>query len=228
MSSRHDLKLDWCSYEAAKYACEKWHYSGSIPHSKLAKIGVWEDGIFIGAVIYGVGATSTLVQRYGLRPEQGAELVRVALRKHRSEVSRILAISVKMIKKSFPGLQLIVSFADPEQDHIGVIYKACGWVYTGKSQPSPEYVYLGKRWQGRSFRHKYKGMEHHPDVVIVDGSAKHRYLYPLTDAMRATIALLSRPYPQRATSIVVDAPGDQPGEGGAEPTVALQINQEVS
>ena len=53
--SKPQLKLDWCSHEAAKYAVEHWHYSGRIPPSKLAKVGVWEDGQFIGAIVYGVG-----------------------------------------------------------------------------------------------------------------------------------------------------------------------------
>ena len=48
MSDKVDLRLDWCSYEAAKYAVEHWHYSKRMPKSKLAKIGVWEDGEFIG------------------------------------------------------------------------------------------------------------------------------------------------------------------------------------
>ena len=37
------LRLDWCSYAAAKYACENWHYSKCLPASKIVKIGVWED-----------------------------------------------------------------------------------------------------------------------------------------------------------------------------------------
>jgi hypothetical protein len=59
------LYLDWCSHEAAKFAVEHWHYSKVIPKSKLAKIGVWEDGTFIGAIIFGVGATADLVKAYG-------------------------------------------------------------------------------------------------------------------------------------------------------------------
>lgn len=61
------LHLDWCSYEAAKFACEKWHYSKCIPKSKLVKIGVWEHDVFVGVVIFGVGATHDLVKQYGLK-----------------------------------------------------------------------------------------------------------------------------------------------------------------
>ena len=52
------LKLDWATHEAATYAVEHWHYSHTMPKSKLVKIGVWEDGKFIGVVLFGVGATT--------------------------------------------------------------------------------------------------------------------------------------------------------------------------
>ena len=194
--SKADLKIDWASHEAAKYACEKWHYSRCIPKSKLAKFGVWENQSFIGTVIYGVGATADLVKRYGLRPEEGCELVRVALTAHLTPVTRILAITMRMLKKTYPGLRLIVSFADPEQGHHGGIYQGGGWVFSGLSSVSDEYIYRGKRWQGRAFRHKFKGMERHPDVQRVKGSAKIRYLMPLDDEMRAKISPLSKPYPK--------------------------------
>ena len=45
--SKPVLKLDWCSHEAATFAVMHWHYSKAMPKSKLAKVGVWEDGKFI-------------------------------------------------------------------------------------------------------------------------------------------------------------------------------------
>lgn len=219
------LLIDWATHDAAKYACENWHYSKCIPKSKLVKIGVWEDNIFIGVVIFGVGATSSLVQKYGLKMEQGCELVRVALNRHKTEVTRIVAIAIKFLKKSNPGLRLIVSFADPEQGHNGGIYQGGNWVYSGKSQSSDEYIYKGKRWQGRSFRNKYKGMEKHKDVKIVKGSSKHRYLMPLDDEMKLKIEKLRLPYPKRASS-VESGTSDFRSEGGGEsPTDALQLNK---
>jgi len=126
MNSRPELRIDWCSHDAARYACENWHYSKCVPKSKLAKIGVWENGIFIGVLIYGVGATPDLVKPYGLTKEQGCELVRISLRNHQTPVSRLIAISLRVLKKEFPGLRLVVSFADPEQGHHGGVYQASG------------------------------------------------------------------------------------------------------
>lgn len=128
-TSKPVLKIDWATHEAAKFAVENWHYSKTMPKSKLAKFGVWEQGKFIGAVIYGVGATSDLVKSYGLDATQGCELVRVALTKHKTPVSRIIAISLRILKKQYQNLRLVVSFADPAQSHHGGIYQAGGWVF---------------------------------------------------------------------------------------------------
>jgi hypothetical protein len=219
--SKCDLKIDWATHDAARYACEHWHYSRCLPPSKTAKFGVWENGKFVGAVVYGVGATSSLVKQYGLQMQEGCELIRIAMCHHQTPVSKIVAISLRILKKTFPGLRLVVSFADPEQGHHGGIYQAGGWIFNGNSQSSDEYIYLGKRWQGRAFRHKYKGMEKHPSVQIVRGSSKHRYLMPLDSEMRKKILPLARPYPKRAGSDTKDTPGFHPGEGGSTPTPAL-------
>ncbi len=215
------LRLDWATHEAAELACKRWHYSKCIPKSKLVKIGVWESDKFIGVVIFGVGATGTLVKRYGLKMTEGCELVRIALGKHETPVSRIVSIAIKMLRKIAPGLRLIVSFADPEQGHHGGIYQAGGWMYAGRSSASDEYIYRGKRWQGRSFRNKFKGMEHHPSVQIVKGSSKLRYLMPLDKEIRERINSLSLKYPKRAGSIANDAIVLQTVEGGVTPTPAL-------
>lgn len=215
------LKIDWATHAAAEYACRNFHYSRSIPKSKLVKVGVWENNKFIGVVIFGVGATSSLVQRYGLKMEEGCELVRIALSVHVTPVTRIVKIALKFLKKSNPKLRLVVSFADPDQGHHGGIYQGGGWIYTGKTSASPEYIYRGKRWQGRSFRNAHKGMENHPDVITVMGSSKHRYLMPLDKEMNQKIQTLRKTYPTRAGSKAIVAPGFHPGEGGETPTPAL-------
>ena len=130
-----DLRIDWATHAAAKYACENWHYSGCIPKSKLSKVGVWEDGKFIGVVIFGSGASPQIGNPYKLHPDQVCELVRVALTKHITPVSKILAIALKLVAKANPRLKLVVSYADPLQGHHGGIYQATNWIYSGKTAP---------------------------------------------------------------------------------------------
>lgn len=196
-----------------------------MPKSKLAKIGVWENGKFVGVVIYGVGATSDLVKRYGLKPEQGCELVRVALRDHETQVSRILAISFRILKKEFANLRLVVSFADPEQDHHGGIYQAGGWTYAGKSLPDRMYFINGEMVHPRAASIIVKSgkmTRRQIELYRVPNAGKHRYLMPLDDEIRQRIEPLRKPYPKRVRSEDSGTAGNQSAGGGANPTRTLQ------
>ena len=84
MSSKLVLKIDWATHEAAKYACENWHYSGCIPSSlqKRYAIGLWEDNDFKGVIIFGHGANPSIGKPYDLTINEFIELTRVALKKH--------------------------------------------------------------------------------------------------------------------------------------------------
>jgi hypothetical protein len=238
MSSKPALKLDWCSHEAAKYAVEKWHYSGCVPNQKTVKVGVWEGGKFVGAVLFGTGANCQMFKPYGLSDTQGCELVRVALSPaHEAPVSRVVAVALRLLPKVCPKVRLVVSFADPEQGHHGGIYQAGGWVYAGSTLAADEYMVNGRRMHGRALRmtrttHRFGHLKTEnvlewarkvidPAAHRVAGSSKYRYLMPLDPDMRAKVAPLAKPYPKRAGSIVADAPAHQAGEGGSIPTPAL-------
>lgn len=192
------LKLAWCSFQAASYAVTHWHYSRRMPNGKLVKIGVWEDGRFVGAIIFGLGATRHLVSPYGLEPHEGCELVRVALDHHKTKVSRILAIALRMLRRKCPGLKLVISYADPSEGHVGSIYKANGWIYLGKT-PRDRYPVLDGRIahpRTLSCRIKAGKVKSRSDVEYVAKPGKHRYAMPLDPSTRASILKISRPYPQ--------------------------------
>ena len=194
------LRLDWCTHEAAKYAVEHWHYSRKLPASKTVRIGVWEGGLFIGCLLYSWGSNRNLPASYGVAQTQCAELTRVALRSHAAPVSRILAISVRMLRKQSPGLRVLVSYADPNHDHHGGIYQAAGWLYTGRSAVNEAYevdgVVMHKRLlTGSSYGRKAPPMPVTAKRVVP--MQKFRYVMPLDAAMRAQVAPLAKPYPKR-------------------------------
>lgn len=222
MSSKSDLRIDWATHAAAKYSCENWHYSKSLPVGKLVKIGVWEKGEFVGVVLFAWGMNKSLGSPYGLKITECCELVRVAIRMHDCTISRIVALSLRFLRKQSPGLRLVVSFADPAAGHHGGIYQAGGWIYAGKSATNFEWRLNGKRLNKRAYTGRNFGtpkMQVPSGAVRVTLPGKHRYLMPLDDEMRAKIAPLAKPYPKR------DKPGDggvHPHSGGAAPTVTLQ------
>lgn len=219
------LKIDWATHEAAKYACENWHYSKCVPAGKLVKVGAWEDGRFIGVVLFARGATPNLGKPYGLNQDECVELVRIALAKHETPVSRIASIALRFLKSSNPKLKLVVSFADRSQGHHGGIYQAGNWIYSGCGASAKFYMIKGKLTHPRSigslgFTQNIKGakmIDPFATDVIIPG--KHRYLMPLDAEMRERILPLSKPYPKRAKD---QASEDHSDLGGETPTRTLQ------
>lgn len=231
--SKPVLKVDWCTHEAARHAVEKWHYSRRMPMPPLVKIGAWEDGKYIGCVLFGRGATPQLCKPYGLEQTECCELVRVALRDHATPVTRIVAIALKFLRKNAPGVRLVVSFADPGEGHHGGIYQGGGWVFSGVSSQAKMYWHNGRWIHPREIvsgafggQRKLKSYDHLPTKTV---PGKYRYLMPLDDAMRVKIAPLSKPYPKkitRAGSADSGTPGTQPGRDGATPIPALQTHHD--
>lgn len=204
--SKADLRIDWATYESAKYAVENWHYSRVLPVPPLVKIGAWEYEKFIGSVIFSRGANNNLLKPFGLSQTEGCELTRVALTKHMSPVSRVVRLAIQFLKRNSPEMRLIVSFADPSEGHHGGIYQAGNWIYTGRQPETVEYIAPdGKRWHGRTVskdgkikaQGKYRKCWRTDQCKPVTKPGKHRYLMPLDDEMRARIAPLAKPYPKR-------------------------------
>jgi hypothetical protein len=199
---KNKLLIAPCSHEAAKYAVEHWHYSKRMPSFKLIKYGAWENGLFIGCIIFSRGASPYLGMKYGLAQTDCCELTRVAFKTHKVAVTRTIAIAIKIVKKTNPGLKLIISFADPEQGHLGAIYQAGNWLYSGESSKTTVFCLNGETRHMRELYHKAKSGEINPKKEIHAG--KHRYLMPLTPEMKKQIEPLRQPYPKKLSVSGVD------------------------
>ncbi len=213
MSDKVELRVDWCSHEAAKYAVEKWHYSRTMPAGKVVKIGAWENDTFVGCIMFAWGTSPHIGDPYGLKMIEVCELVRVALNKHISPVSQIVTRSIDLLRRQSVGLRLLTSYADPKHKHNGAIYQAMNWVYVG--MPSGTIKWRANGQHNRKFgTSKARAIATlGPNVVFEYDVAKHKYLYPLDRAMRKQIAPLAQPYPKRelcGQSVEGDTSGDQP------------------
>ena len=222
-----DLKIDWCSHEAAKYAVKHWHYSRSLPAAGRVNIGVWEDGQFKGCVIFSKGACPNYHRSFGINNLYVCELTRVALRKHKTPVTKIIRIALKMLKKKCPKMRLVISFADAKEGHIGKIYQAGNWIYVGQTADrTPLYFFRG-RWmhprQVGSLGFSVKGW---PEELIKRVPAKFKYLMPLDQEMRNKIMEIGivKPYPKEISvnSVTSNIAGVHPEDPGASPRLTLQ------
>jgi hypothetical protein len=223
------LRLDWVGHDAAKYACEHWHYSKCLPAGALNAVGVWEHGKYIGCVIFSHGAIYRIGSEYNLTQFEAIELTRIALTTHDNPVTKIIKISIKLLQKKNTALKLIVSYADYDQNHIGAIYQAGNWVYTGLKNAGSRGAFIinGKKTHPKTVHSKgciqsLPEVRKHldPNATEFFTKGKHKYLYPLTDDMRLKIEPLRKPYPKKSALVVhpVRTSGDQPEGGGSIPT----------
>lgn len=217
---KSDLHLAMVAHKPTKAACERWHYSKMLPTGKLVRIGVWEDGRFIGVVIFSRGASPWIQYRWGLVVTEICELTRIALRSHRAPVSRIIRIALKILRETNPGLRLVLSFADPSHGHHGGIYQASNWVYTGDSMAA-KYYYVRGRWRHpRGSYHEMKRSGREIPFKWVPG--KHRYCFALDKSLQPLLEQNRVADLPKRVKPSGEATGSQPVEGGSIPTHALQ------
>src|SRR3990167_2144156 len=149
-----NLTLDFCNYKTTKYAVENYHYSKRLPGGKLFYLGVWEDGNFIGSIVFGKSVNINLGTPYGLKHTEVCELARVALKEHKTPVTKIIKIALAILKRNCPGIKLVISYADSNQGHLGKIYQAGNWIFTGYSNSTSLYYLNGRYWHQRSIGQK--------------------------------------------------------------------------
>jgi len=215
MQDKPNLKIDWASHDAAKYACENWHYSKCLPVGKLVKVGAWENNKFIGVVIFARGANHNMSKQYNLGQDECVELVRIALTKHITQVSKIMSLAIRWLTQSNTGIKLLVSYADPEQGHHGGIYQATNWIYQGVSSKAIKVWYKGK-WAHKKTVDDAKINQINLLKKIVEG--KHKYLFALDNEIKIKIKELHKPYPKR----VKEQDSEYHSElGGVTPTHTL-------
>ena len=173
-----ELFIDYCDHKTSQYAVTKWHYSKIVPGGRLVRFGVWEKGKFIGTILYGCGVNKEIGRFINLKMHEISELVRVALDNHKNPVSKIVSFCMKKLRKDFPNIKAVVSYADPIQNHKGKIYQAMNWLYLGETKTATHYMLDGKFYHSRSLNQKNRENE------TFDRSAyekvylkKYKYIY---------------------------------------------------
>jgi hypothetical protein len=216
-----NLRLDFCSREAATFAVKAWHYSRALPSGRALYFGVWECGSFIGCVIVSRGACANIGQPFALSQDQIAELTRIALAPgHVAPVSRVLAIVVRLLRRSNPGLELLISYSDQRQGHDGRgVYGACGWTYLGETAREATLWIHDREVHARTVSSKYGTRDLtwlranvDPQARRIDCPPKHRWALALSSSMRERLIVLAQPYPTRDRSTDSGARGPQAGE----------------
>ena len=124
------IELKRASAKAIRYACLHFHYARSVPANQYS-YNVFENGEWCGVIIYSSGANNHIASPFGLVQGEVLELVRVALNGKQSHTSECVAASLKQLHKDAPQIKIVVSYADMDEGHKGIIYQATNWIYLG-------------------------------------------------------------------------------------------------
>lgn len=215
------MRLETASYKAIKYACLNFHYAKSIPNVGLAYSVFNNLNEWCGVICFGLGATNNIAKPYNLVQGQVVELLRMALNGKQDSTTKALSIAIKLVSKKAPNVKLLVSYADSEQGHFGVIYQATNWFYTGFSTDT-NLIVNGKREHRRTLgsrfgtcsSEKLKKMGY--NVEILKTKPKWKYIYPIDKSLIGYCKSISKPYPKKQicdNSINGNATGVQSVEG---------------
>lgn len=195
------MRLEKASYKAIKYACLKFHYAKCLPANPFGFSVFNKENEWCGTIVYGSGATCNIGKPFGLNQGQAIELVRMALNGKQESTSKALSLSIKLIKKYIPLCKLIISYADTEQNHKGIIYMATNWYFIGESKDT-NILINGIRKHRRSIGSKYgtssleKLKKMGLKVERIYTKPKYKYIYPLNKEMHNFCKSIAKSYPK--------------------------------
>lgn len=176
-------QLTWADYEQEKarevrritYAETKpfllgIHYARRMPCIQYA-YGLFEDGVLCGCVTYGTPASYHLcIGLAGKKNQYNVlELNRLVILPEYSGDNRasfLIAHSLKML----PNRTFVVSYADTAWSHVGYVYQATNWLYTGMSAKRTD------TYQPTGLHPRAYDKNHHSNKRQTR-SQKHRYVY---------------------------------------------------
>ena len=156
-----DLLVSPCHLADVRDFVETHHYSGSINGVKVT-ICYRVDylGELVGAAIYGQLST-TAWKKFGGSESEVLELRRLVLvdAAPKNSESRVIGWTLRHVRKNFPAIRTVVSYADPHYGHFGTVYKASNFKYVGVSAKDTGFMNTstGRVYHSRALRTKYKG-----------------------------------------------------------------------
>jgi len=161
------------------------HYAKRWPSITYA-FGLFDGDELIGICTYGTPPSAPL--RRGIAGDECIgivlELNRLCLKYNRkNEASFLVAATLRML----PRPSIVISFADTEQNHKGIVYQACNFTYHGLSAKRTDWKVKGmEHLHGQTIADQFRGVENRAqamrdkygdDFYLKDRPRKHRYIY---------------------------------------------------
>ena len=136
-----DIRVRPIPHPVARVLCERRHYLQSFPGGALLSFGAFVGSHLLGVLVLGVGPAN--VHRLFSDTRRGEVLCLARFWLDHSLgpncESRTLAIVLRALRRSQSTVKALVAYSDPAAGHTGVIYRAAGFFYVGRSQATPLY-----------------------------------------------------------------------------------------
>jgi len=241
MSDAKNIIIKPIDSTSANKVVELYHYSGKSTKNSQVHLGVFLKNKLEGVLQFGPSIDKRrMAKNLGVGFNESLELNRMAFseRLPKNSESRAIGVSLRMLKKAYPHIKVIVSFADACQCGDGTIYRASGFkLHSFKKNttllmlPTGEVVadktfnnYASKKFKGfiKSQCTKLEGFQM-KYLFFFDKELEKKFSFVDFESIPDHVRMYKGK--KRAGSIVVDAPKVHSGEGGAEPTPALQFTE---
>lgn len=171
--------------------------------------GAFRDHELIGVVTYGTPMSANLRSGICGQPYSAIvlELNRLCCENTPNVASMLVGRSLKML----PHPSIVVSFADTAQGHVGYVYQATNFIYTGLSAKRSNWKVSGLEHmhsgtiadmsRGRENRADYMRERYGDDFYLQERSRKHRYIYFIGNRkqvreMKSALIYPVAPYPK--------------------------------
>lgn len=127
MSESKDIRLKPISNRAARRILNKRHPLGAGAPFRFA-FGIEYEGYIEGVLTFGGPIVNHAVTRWGLAQHEALELRKMwcSDRLPRNSESRALAIALRLLRRHFTGVAIVLTYCDGEER--AAAYKAAGWV----------------------------------------------------------------------------------------------------
>lgn len=138
---------------------ETHHYSGSI-NGCIADycFGLYDNEVMVGAMFYGRMAMRNQFKRFAENEEDVTELRRLCCIDDtpKNTESYFIGRTLRWIGAN-TRIKIVVSYADKQYGHQGVIYKASNFTLEGERPGAKVIEHEGKIYHDKAIRTKYKG-----------------------------------------------------------------------
>lgn len=157
---QHLYHVEPCPVAWIKEFVEKWHYSHSINglHISYCFMLVSDKNKLIGAAIFGKVAMAGAWKKYAEKESDILELRRLCCIDDTLKNTESFFVSrcLRWLKQN-TKVKRIISYADNEYGHTGIIYQASNFVRVGETKKGKVIFYKGKRYHDKAIRAEYNG-----------------------------------------------------------------------